>query len=61
MTCIEKFREMHPEYGEVESVVACNIVAWDCPSCYGIMADPAECVDDPVYTCRQCWDREVEE
>ncbi len=56
MTCIEKLREMHPEYGKAESVVAYN-----CPSCYDIMADPEECVVDPAYTCRQCWEREVED
>lgn len=56
MTCIEKFRALHPDYGEAESVIV-----RDCPICYGIMADPVECVDDPVYTCRQCWDREVAE
>lgn len=55
MTCIEKLRELHPEYGEAESVVAC-----DCPSCYGIMLDPVECADDLAYTCKQCWEREVE-
>lgn len=56
MTCIEKFRALHPEYGEAESAIV-----RDCPSEYDIMADPVECIDDPVYTCRQCWDREVEE
>jgi hypothetical protein len=54
MTCLEKFKQMHPELDD-EGIK--GIVEEDCPHNFGIMSMPDHC--DPYVTCDKCWNREI--
>ena len=61
MTCIEKLRELHPEWSDWEFACA---VANTCPPYNDIeMDEPKNCSDgnDADTICRACWEREYEE
>lgn len=50
MTCIEKLREMHPEWDE-EHIL--RKIKYSCPSEFDIASDPEKC-----GMCDECWERE---
>ena len=52
MTCIEKLRELHPEWDE-EHVL--RKIKYSCPSEFDIAADPKLC-----GMCDDCWEREAD-
>lgn len=57
MTCLEKWKEMYPDSKWTERDVVKN----ECPSSYGIMADPKDEDGCCGCNCASCWNREVQE
>lgn len=60
MTCIERLRELHPDFTNEDID---NYVFDCCPETDGIADDPEWCCLNNVNldVCRACWDREVPE
>lgn len=56
MTCREKLKLEHPE--EYEAIKEGNCAYAGCPSRYGYLKDPTDCVSK---SCIDCWDREIPE
>lgn len=61
MTCIEKLRELHPEWDEdwIRETVHCQ-----CPSTFDLNSDPEQCPKKTKRStigesCPECWNREV--
>lgn len=54
MTCIEKLREIHPEWTDKKIK---SFVEEECPDIEQIACMPEWC--DPFVNCEQCWEREV--
>lgn len=55
MTCREKLEAEHPE--TIDYNAAGGVIA--CPSMYGYLDDPEDCLSDNKYTCFECWNREI--
>lgn len=57
MTCREKLAMERPEEFKKFANGCCK----GCPSGYGYLPDPPNCVDDWDWNCNDCWDREIPE
>lgn len=57
MTCIERWKEIHPGSARPEL----SVIRADCPSQYGIMEDPDEdgTLDHCCISCEECWNRTI--
>ena len=58
MTCVDKLRIERPMWSEKSIEDAVN---WDCPSDYGILPDPKNCMNGAISECPKCWNRNTEE
>lgn len=56
MTCVEKFREDHPEWTELELGYH---ISKECPSEHKYLADQRDCCEG--VNCFECWHREIPE
>ena len=57
MTCREKLKMDHPDWTNIDLIVAEN----ECPSYFGYLPDPGfDCLKGPKY-CAKCWSREIPE
>lgn len=55
MTCIEKLRELHPEWDE-KQIKYC--IQNNCPSVYMDVKDGCPC--NPPIFCEKCWERDYD-
>lgn len=54
MTCIEKLRELHPEWDDEMIEIR---IGEDCPMFHYIAPEPAFC--NKTCDCKRCWEREI--
>jgi hypothetical protein len=57
MTCLEKYKLMHPKCGLIDEEIIHDM----CPDCTGIdiMDEPDWCPHDTTEACTQCWNRQL--
>lgn len=58
MTCVDKLRLIHTDWTNEQIE---EVTSWDCPSDYGILADPVTCMNGAVDECVNCWARNAME